>query len=125
MYEIKVKAHFDAAHYLLDYEGPCANMHGHTWGVEAAVTGEELGSGQMLIDFHDLRDLLREVIAPFDHRCLNELDPFRELSPTSENIARFVYLQLRERLLLSSGVRLSWVGVSESRETKVIYREDD
>lgn len=124
MYEIKVSTRFDAAHFLRNYEGPCARMHGHTWRVEAAVVGEELGPGQLLIDFHDLGELLREVIAPFDHCCLNEMDPFLELSPTSENIARFIYGRLEERLReLPPGVRLSWVGVSESPDTGAVYRE--
>jgi 6-pyruvoyltetrahydropterin/6-carboxytetrahydropterin synthase len=125
VFEIKVSAHFDAAHYLRDYEGPCARMHGHTWKVEVAVAGGELGPGQMVIDFHDLRKILQEVIAPFDHRCLNEIEPFEELSPTSENIARYIYSKLEGRLRqLPLGTRLAWVGVSESPNTGVVYREE-
>ncbi|MFW6113383.1 MAG: 6-carboxytetrahydropterin synthase, partial [Actinomycetota bacterium] len=30
MYEVRASANFDAAHYLRDYHGPCAHMHGHT-----------------------------------------------------------------------------------------------
>jgi 6-pyruvoyltetrahydropterin/6-carboxytetrahydropterin synthase len=126
VYEIKVKGHFDAAHYLLDYQGPCAHMHGHTWTVETAVVGDELGPSQLLIDFHDLRDFLQDIIAPFDHCCLNELDDFKQLSPTSENIARLIYHRLGERLdETTHGVRLSWVSVSESPDTGVVYREED
>jgi len=126
LYEIKVSAHFDAAHFLRDYEGPCARMHGHTWRVEAAVAGEELGRGQLLVDFHHLRSLLREVVSAFDHRCLNELEPFTELSPTSENIARVVFRRLGEKLEgLPPGARLSWVSVAESPDTAVVYREEE
>lgn len=125
LYEIRVKAHFDAAHYLLNYEGPCANMHGHTWRVEAAVVGSQLGRADLLIDFHDLRDLLKQIIAPFDHGCLNDLEPFRDLSPTSENIAHFIHDELRERLSGFSGkITLAWISVSESAETMVVYREE-
>ena len=123
-YEIRVSAHFDAAHWLRDYEGPCTRMHGHTWEVEAAVTGTALGPGQLLLDFQHLKRALEEVIAPFDHRCLNEVEPFSELSPTSENLARFIFASLRGRLGgLPPGVRLSWVGVSESPASRVLYRE--
>lgn len=125
MYRIKVAAHFDAAHYLRDYRGPCTRMHGHTWRVEAVVVGGELGEGQLLMDFHDLKSLLQEVIAPFDHRCLNEVKPFTELSPTSENIARLIYEELREKLRgFSPRVNLSWVSVSESPDTQVVYAEE-
>jgi 6-pyruvoyltetrahydropterin/6-carboxytetrahydropterin synthase len=125
VFEISASAHFDAAHRLLDYEGPCARMHGHSFRVEAALAGSRLGATQLLVDFHDLKRLLEEVIEPFDHCCLNEIQPFTEQSPTSENIARFIYESLAERLSrLPDGVRLAWVSVSESPDTRVVYREE-
>jgi 6-pyruvoyltetrahydropterin/6-carboxytetrahydropterin synthase len=123
VYEIRAKADFNAAHFLRDYEGPCARMHGHSWKVEAAVNGEELGRSDLLIDFYDLRKMLQEVIKDFDHSCLNDLEPFRDLSPTSENIASFVYNGMRDKLRESSHeVNLAWVSVSESPDTMVVYR---
>jgi len=122
VFEIRAGAHFDAAHWLRDYTGPCARMHGHSFRVEAAVTGTQLGPQQLLLDFHDLRRLLEETIEPFDHNCLNEVEPFTGLSPTSENIARYLFRALVERL--PQGVRLAWVSVSESSDTKVVYREE-
>lgn len=125
MYEISVSGHFDAAHWLRGYEGPCARMHGHTWRVEAAVRGEELGTEGLLIDFHHLGEMLKGIIAPFDHACLNELEPFLADSPTSENIARFIYRRLGEELSgRNPRVRLVWVSVSESPHTRVVYREE-
>ena len=126
MFEIRAGTHFDAAHRLPDYNGPCARMHGHRFEVEAAVTGDELGPGEMLLDFHYLRRLLEEVVAPLDHNCLNDVDPFTEISPTSENLARFIYRALARKLADSAGgARLAWVGVSESPDTKALYREAD
>jgi len=124
-YEISASAYFDAAHMLRDYEGKCARMHGHSFRVEAALAGSSLGPSQLLVDFHDLRRLLREVIEPFDHRCLNEVEPFTELSPTSENLARFIFRSLAEKVDgMAPGVRLAWVGVSESPDARVEYREE-
>ncbi|OFW55738.1 MAG: 6-carboxytetrahydropterin synthase QueD [Candidatus Solincola sediminis] len=125
MYEIRATAGFDAAHYLLNYEGACARMHGHTWTVEAAVTGSELDESELLMDFHDLRKLLREVIESFDHNCLNDLDAFSELSPTSENIAAYIYRELLVKLReFPHRATLAWVSVAESRDTKAVYREE-
>ncbi len=125
VYEIRASAHFDAAHRLLDYDGPCARMHGHSFRVEAAVAGSRLGPQHLLVDFLDLRRLLEEVVAPFDHNCLNEVSPFTQVSPTSENIARHIYHMLAEMMpRLPQGIRLAWVSVSESPDTKVVYRED-
>jgi 6-pyruvoyltetrahydropterin/6-carboxytetrahydropterin synthase len=126
IFEIRASTHFDAAHMLRDYDGPCARMHGHSFRVEAALAGSQLGPSHLLVDFHDLKRLLEEIIEPLDHRCLNEVEPFTELSPTSENIARFVYLSLADKLSeLPTGIRLSWVSVSESPDTRVLYREEE
>jgi 6-pyruvoyltetrahydropterin/6-carboxytetrahydropterin synthase len=124
-FEIRASVHFDAAHRLVDYDGPCARMHGHSFHVEAAVTGSRLGPEHLLVDFHDLRRLLEEVVGPFDHNCLNETAPFAETSPTSENIARHIYRALAGMMKrLPDGVSLAWVSVSESPDTKVVYREE-
>lgn len=125
VFEIRASVHFDAAHRLLDYDGPCARLHGHSFRVEAAVEGSNLGRQQLLVDFHDLRRLLEEVVEPFDHNCLNEVAPFTQSSPTSENIARHIYRSLHAMLpRLPDGVRLAWVSVSESPHTSVVYREE-
>jgi 6-pyruvoyltetrahydropterin/6-carboxytetrahydropterin synthase len=122
-YEIRVRSRFSAAHYLRDYRGPCSRVHGHGFEVEVAVGGSELGPDQLLLDFHDLKEMLQGVLDELDHRFLNEIPPFDRQSPTSENIARLVYERM-ERELASTGrpVRLLWVGVAESPETWVIYR---
>jgi 6-pyruvoyltetrahydropterin/6-carboxytetrahydropterin synthase len=100
-------------------------MHGHSFRVEAAVTGSQLGPEHLLVDFHDLRRLLEEVVEPFDHNCLNEVAPFAKTSPTSENIARHIYRTLAAMMTrLPDGVSLAWVSVSESPDTKVVYREE-
>ncbi|MDY6795001.1 MAG: 6-carboxytetrahydropterin synthase QueD [Actinomycetota bacterium] len=126
MYEIRARVNFDAAHYLRDYQGPCTRMHGHTWEVEAAVAGEELGPGQLLLDFNELKEMLRDLVEPFDHRCLNEVEPFTELSPTSENLAGYMYRRLVEKLtVVRTGVNISWVSVSESSGTRVVYKEGE
>ena len=125
VFEVRASSHFDAAHMLREYDGPCSRMHGHSFRVEAALAGSQLGPSQLLVDFHDLKRLLEEVLEPFDHRCLNEVEPFTELSPTSENIARFIYVSLAQRLSrLPAGIRLAWVSVSESQDTRVVYREE-
>ncbi len=122
-YEIIVRSRFSAAHFLRDYRGPCANVHGHGFEVEVAVGGDELGPEQLLMDFHDLKGMLERVLDGLDHRFLNEVPPFDSMSPTSENIARWVFERMEE-LVCSAGrrVRLLWVGVAESPDTKVIYR---
>ncbi len=122
MYEIRVKGNFDSAHFLRDYKGRCARMHGHTWEVELALRGDSLNEAQLLVDFHDVKKILDEKLRRFDHRCLNDISPFDQLSPTSENIAREIYDQLVPELkALAPQAQLIWVRVSESPFTGALY----
>ncbi len=123
-YTVRVEEGFDAAHFLKDYEGACARMHGHHWRIGVFVSGDALNRSHLLVDFADLKAVLREELAPLDHHCLNEVPPFGELSPTSENLAAYLYGRLRERLAAYEGLRLEQVSVSESPQSEVIYRED-
>ena len=123
-FEITAAVHFDAAHRLPGYPGPCARLHGHRWRVEAAVAGGRLDDTGILIDFMELKGWLQDIVSAFDHRCLNEVEPFTEISPTSENLARHVYGELAGRMgERAAAARLSWVSVSESPDTRVVYRE--
>jgi 6-pyruvoyl tetrahydropterin synthase/QueD family protein len=55
MYELTIKAHFDAAHALRGYPGECKNLHGHTWDVEVTVLGSDLDDIGIVYDFKRLK----------------------------------------------------------------------
>lgn len=95
MYTVTVRAEFNSAHKLRDYHGKCENLHGHNWVVEATVGSRNLDSTGMVIDFSDLKKKVSEILERLDHKFLNELEPFRDKNPTSENIARFIYDMLK------------------------------
>lgn len=85
---------FDAAHLLTDYEGACANLHGHTYRLEVTVTGE-LRNG-MIIDFSVLKDVVkREILDKVDHRMLNDVLDFRT---TAENMAEWMMKAIQSAL---------------------------
>ena len=90
MYELSVEKTFAAAHYLRDFDGPCARLHGHNYRVVVLVRGDTLNDLGMLADFSDLKNALMELLAPLDHACLNDLPAFQTENPTTENIARFI-----------------------------------
>ncbi|MFA5072084.1 MAG: 6-carboxytetrahydropterin synthase [Candidatus Pacearchaeota archaeon] len=99
MYTLKLKHHFDAAHKLEDYAGPCSNLHGHRWDILVEIEKDSL-KNDMVIDFKRIK----EIINQFDHvtilqdrdennkliTVMNEcgllmnLTPF---NPTAENLA--------------------------------------
>ena len=90
MFELEVEEHFSAAHSLRGYRGKCEKLHGHNWLVRVTLSGDVLNDQGMLIDFHEARELLARAIADWDHSNLNELEEFKTLNPTTENIARIV-----------------------------------
>ncbi len=121
MYEVTVKAHFDAAHALRSYKGKCERLHGHRFQVAICVSAE-LDEVGLAYDFTELKRILEErVISLLDHTNLNETPPFDRINPSSENIARFVYERMKEAF---KGAELRWVRVWESPNAWVTYKED-
>jgi len=119
MYELTVESQFDSAHNLRRHEGPCENLHGHTYRVHICYQGPDLDGLGVLVDFKRLKTALGEVVSYLDHRYLNELPEFQEQNPTAENIARVIFEQMRERL----GGGISKVTVWETPTSAASYWE--
>jgi len=97
MFEVKTESHFSAAHHLLNYNGECEHQHGHNWKVEVYARGNNLDKSGILIDFKILKKTVGEVLDLLDHKDLNDLEYFKNMSPSSEIIARFIYTQLKSK----------------------------
>ena len=123
MFEITAKDHFDAAHFLRGYNGKCANIHGHRWQVEVSLQGPELNELGILVDFMDVKSMLKEVMEVFDHKMVNDVPPFDRLNPTAENIARFVYEEMSSKLntQIKPGIVLTRATVWESESASSTY----
>lgn len=98
MYELKAQMYFSAAHHLLNYDGDCENQHGHNWLVEAFVSGEELDKSNILVDYKVIKTTLKKVLDYLDHQDINELPEFKDISPSSEIIAKFIYDKMKTQL---------------------------
>jgi len=123
MYELMVETSFAAAHQLRGYKGKCEQMHGHNWKVQVHVVAEKLNEIDLAIDFHDLKRLLNEVITPLDHSFLNDIFPFTEKNPSSENIAKWIYDSLNKKMP-DEHVQVSAVTVWESDTASATYYEN-
>ena len=121
MYEISVRTHFSAAHRLVSHKGSCANLHGHNWEVEVAVRGRQLDKIGVLMDFRELKGMVGEILEKLDHSDLNALPAFKG-NPSSENIARHIYVLLKKKFR-RSGCRVSRVTVHETPQTGAAYWE--
>ena len=121
MFELTVKSEFEAAHFIKDYPGKCARLHGHNWVVEAIVQGDKLNELGILVDFKILKDELNKVLDKFDHQYLNELEIFTEKNPTAENLAEEIFNQLETSEIFNDAVKLTAVKVYESPKSCVMY----
>jgi 6-pyruvoyltetrahydropterin/6-carboxytetrahydropterin synthase len=120
MFEVTVRDHIASAHQLRGYDGPCKDMHGHTWEVEIVVGGDTLEDSGLLADFKILKARLKQVLMPLDHVVLNDLPAFKDINPSTENLARYIYRALSPHC---APLRLKQVQVWESDTASVIYYE--
>ncbi len=122
MYELKIISQFAAAHQLRDFEGGCEKLHGHNWKIEVFVTGKELGKDGLLMDFRLIKEKTKKVLDELDHKFLNELDAFKTINPSSENIACYIFKYLL-RELNNEDVKVSRVTAWESDSSCASYTE--
>jgi 6-pyruvoyltetrahydropterin/6-carboxytetrahydropterin synthase len=125
MYEVTVEDTFAAGHYLRNYKGKCENPHGHNYKVRVTLRGAELDKAGLLLDFKDLKEVMKHVIDRLDHQMLNDIEPFKVLNPSAENIAKYFYDAAKGRLqVVTSGrVDVKDVTIWETDTTTARYSE--
>ena len=119
MFEIKKQMYFSAAHHLLNYDGECENQHGHNWLVEVYVKGTELDKSNILVDYKVLKKEMKKVLDLLDHKDINELEYFKDISPSSEMLVKFIYERMKETF-----PNISKVSVWETSTSCATYYED-
>lgn len=122
MFELMIETQFSSAHQLRGYKGKCERVHGHNWKVQIYVLAERLNEIDITIDFHDLKKMTDEIVGQLDHSFLNDIFPFTEKNPSSENIAKWIYDSLRKRID-NDDISLSAVTVWESETASATYFE--
>ena len=122
MYELTIETKFSAAHQLRGYQGRCERLHGHNWRVNVSVEAERLNEIGLAMDFKDLKDVTNEFLAQLEHTFVNEIFPFTELNPSSENIAKWLYDGLSKKLN-DGNLRISTITVWESDTASATYYE--
>ena len=125
MFEVTVEDSFAAGHYLRNNKGKCENPHGHNYKVRVTLAGKELDKAGLLLDFKELREVMKDVIDRLDHQMINDLEPFTALNPSAENLAKYFYDQANLKLdQVSRGrVRVKNVTVYETDTTTATYSD--
>ena len=122
MYEVTIKKSFSAAHVLKEIGGKCEDLHGHNFLVEVSVAGEALNGEDLLIDFRDLKKWINEILDHLDHKYLNEVEAFKDINPSSERVAKFIYDRLTKKIqTVTLDLMVSRVTVWESDNARVTY----
>ena len=124
MYYLTVSDYFSAAHQLTHYQGKCENLHGHNWKVEITVKGQKLNDIGLLIDFTDLKKILKAILSQYDHKFLNDIPILKGKQTSSEIIAQTIFTQLKEQLIPYKNVEIYSVRVYESNNAVCEYREE-
>lgn len=100
--KLGITEYIDCAHHLPGHE-KCGRLHGHTYTVDVIIVGEKRDG--MILDFADLKSSVREVLAEYDHRSLNEFLDY----PSVENICELLAEKIRLRLNFPFTLRV-WEG---------------
>ncbi len=126
MYILTIEDNFSSAHQLRGYKGKCENIHGHNWKVVLSVKGLRLDDTGLLIDFHELKALLKAVTDRLDHKNLNDLEYFQDHNPSSENIARFIFEEMMRSLekIQRIDITMDSLTVWESETSRCTYKPD-
>ena len=106
----------EAAHRLprVPAGHPCSRLHGHAYAIWVAVEGQVHDDTGWLIDFHDMDRICDPIVRELDHRCLNDVPGLE--NPTVEQIARWLWLRLGDRLQLAE------IRIEETADAVCIYR---
>jgi len=85
---------FCAAHFLPNYDGPCSNIHGHTWKVRVCVSGPVEAHTGMVMDFGNLKKMVEPILNKWDHDIINKT----VVNPTAEILIAVLWSSLTGKL---------------------------
>ena len=123
MFQVSVEETFSAGHALRGYKGKCENVHGHNYRVRVTLEGPELDSIGLLVDFTRLKQIIREIMGRLDHQFVNDLEPFRTVNPSAENMAKYFYDEVARGMVdLPPGAHITDVVLWETDTSRAQYR---
>lgn len=122
-WHLTVLSEFCAAHALRYYKGKCERLHGHNYGIKVVVGGHQLTEDtELLIDFTDLKKIVKNVLEPLDHNFLNNIPPFDQTNPSAENLARYIFQGVKNQL--PEHIYMVKVTVAERNIQSATYMEE-
>lgn len=121
MYTICKEFTFAAAHAIRGHTRGCQNLHGHNYRVRVHLCAEQLDALGMVLDFADLKAVMKQILDPFDHHVINDLPPFDRVNTTAELISEHVFREVERHLREQQRVRVKRVEVWETDTSCAIF----
>lgn len=124
MYEVSIRTSFSSSHQLIGYDGTCENLHGHNWLAEVFVRTNELDNIGLGIDYKILMQHTEDILGQLDHQNINDVAPFDKMNPSSENIARWLFKELSDKIN-SDKIKVFRVNIKETENFSASYFEEN
>jgi len=134
MYVIKRTMYTETAHYIVGHPKACKFPHGHSYRWTVAIARETLNSFGMVMDFGDLKDIMKQTIGRFDHAFVVPQGEFPQFAcaklihwtgnPTAESMAKQVFHDIKDQLRLKDRLlRVHYVTCRETKNNEAVYYE--
>ena len=117
-HEIEISRKISAAH-AITIDGIQEATHGHDFTFTARIACQKLDSNGLVCDFHQLEEILDDILKPFKNKNFNDMPPFNKENPTAEKIAYHIGSTLKKKLQRNN--TLSWISVSEAPGCKAYW----
>ena len=123
MFTVSVETSFRAPHQLTLPDGSKEPVHSHDWLVNVDVGSATLNNMGVVMDFRRLRAMVDNIVAEFDSKVLNEFSYLQQTNPSAENVAIYIYEELKPKL--PKGVKLRSIRVVEEPGCSAKYETTD
>ena len=122
IYRVSKQLWFSAAHQVRLSDDRCETLHGHNYRVVVHAEARALDATSYVLDFAALKSAAAQAAARFDHRNINDIEPFTDggRNPTAEELARFLAEELAAKLD-DGRVRICKVEVFETDNNRAEY----
>ena len=126
LFTICVSSRFEAAHSIRNYRRDALgtwgdeDIHGHSWLVEVYVSSSQVDTRTgFVVDFLTVNARLKELCAFFDHKFINEIPPFDQVNPSTENICKWFFESIET--IIPPESRLAKVTVHEGPDNSAQF----
>ena len=124
MYKLAVKKDFIAQHFLIGGDwGPENQKHSHHYRIEIQLEGMALDQHGFLVDIVNVKQHLEKLVSYYRDHTLNELDEFKDINPSIENLANISYRALHPSFH-QIGIEGFKVEIWEDDIARVSYQEE-